>query len=219
MDLLSFLRGLSHDGLQPGDTIEVLDDSGDTVEATYESKGKHAGGRVVVTYTQGRYTGVGQYVERERIVGKKAEPGFAHHEGWKEMKEAREHIAAAVLFTLLVVGPASLIAGIILLVSNNDAISSIIFFSVFAVDLLAVAHWSRRQTARQQQKKGTSLLPEAQMTVHAFITHMKMYPELLPPGMTEFDLERFRKLCSGTSQGGIDHWVEQCNRRIHEQHS
>jgi len=205
--------------LAPGDTIEVLDDSGNVVEATYESKGKHAGGRVVVTYTQGRYTGMGQYVERERIVGKKAEPGFAHYEGWKEMKEAREHIAAAVLFTLLVVGPASLIAGIILLVSNNDAISSVIFFSVLAVDLPAVALWSRRQTARQQQKKETSLLPEAHMTVHGFIAHVKMHPELLPAGMTEFDLEHFRKLYSGTSQAGIDHWGEQCSRRTHEQHS
>ncbi len=60
--------------LESGDTVEVLDDSGDTVEATYEGKGKHAGGRVVVTYTEGRYEGMGQYVERERIVGKKPEP-------------------------------------------------------------------------------------------------------------------------------------------------
>jgi len=74
MSLLSFLRGSSHDELQSGDTIAVLDDSGDTVEATYEGKGKHAGGRVVVTYIEGRYEGMGQYVERERIVGKKAEP-------------------------------------------------------------------------------------------------------------------------------------------------
>ena len=135
------------------------------------------------------------------------------------MKEVRKHVIAAARFTLLVVGSASLIAGIILLVSNNDAISSIIFFSVFAVDLLAVALWSRRQTARQQQKKGTSLLPEAQLTVHGFIAHMKIHPELLPAGMAEFDLGRFRKLCSGTSQAGIDQWVEQCSRRTHEQHS
>jgi len=59
---------------EPGDTIEVLDDSDDTVEATYEGKGKRSGGRVVVTYTEGRYEGMGQYVERERIVSKKAEP-------------------------------------------------------------------------------------------------------------------------------------------------
>ena len=60
--------------LAPGDTVEVLNDSGETVEATFEGKGKHAGGRVVVTYTQGRYEGMGQYVEREHIVGKKAAP-------------------------------------------------------------------------------------------------------------------------------------------------
>jgi hypothetical protein len=60
--------------LGPGDTIEVLDDSGDTVEATYKGKGKRAGGRVVVTYTEERYEGMGQYVERERIAGKKPEP-------------------------------------------------------------------------------------------------------------------------------------------------
>jgi len=29
---------------------------------------------VVVIYTEGRYEGMGQYVERERIVSKKAEP-------------------------------------------------------------------------------------------------------------------------------------------------
>src|SRR5260370_32762464 len=137
----------------------------------------------------------------------------------KTMKEVRKHVIAAARFTLLVVGSASLIAGIVLLVSNNDVISSIIFFSVFAVDLLAVALWSRRQTARQKQKKGTTPIPEAQMTVHAFIAHMKMHPEQLPAGMTEFDLERFRKLHSGKSQAGIDQWVEQCSRRTHEQHS
>jgi hypothetical protein len=133
------------------------------------------------------------------------------------MKEVKKHVITAARFTLLVVGPASLIAGIVLLVSNNDAMSIIIFFSVFAVDLLAATHRSRRQTARQ--KKGTTPLPEAHMTVHACITHMKMHPEQMPLGMTEFDLEYFRKLFSGKSQAGIDHWVEQCNRRTHEQQS
>jgi len=135
------------------------------------------------------------------------------------MKEVRKHVIAAARFTLLVVGPASLIAGIVLLVSNHDAISSTILLSVLAVDLLAATLWSRRQTARQKQEQGTSLISEAQMTVHGFIAHVKMHPELLPAGMTEFDLEHFRKLCSGTSQAGIDQWVEQCSRRTHEQHS
>jgi hypothetical protein len=72
---MGLLRFFSRSSVaSPGDTIEVLDDSGDTVEAIYEGKGKHAGGRVVVTYTEGRYEGMGQYVERERIVGKKAAP-------------------------------------------------------------------------------------------------------------------------------------------------
>src|SRR5258708_5229409 len=181
---------------------------GDTVEATYEGKGKHAGGRVVVTYTQGRYKGMGQYVERERIVGKKAKPGFEHQEGWKEMKEAREHIAAAVLFTLLVVGPASLIAGIVLVVSDNRAIASLIFFAAVAIELPTAARWVGKQTARQKQ--GSNPIPEAHMTVHEFITHIKMHPELLPASMTEFDLERFRKVCSEKeSQAEFGDWMKQ----------
>ena len=219
MDLLSFLRGLSHDGLQPGDTIVILNDSGDTVEATY--KGKHAGGRVVVTYTQGRYTGMGQYVERERIVGpvgKKAEPGLAHYRGWDQMKEVREQITAAALFTLLVIGPASFYAGIVLVTSANRAIASLVFLVAVVTGLPTAARWVGKRTARRKQGT-TNPIPEAQMTVHGFIAHIKMHPELLPPGMTEFDLECFRKLCSGTSQAGIDHWVEQCSRRIHEQQS
>ncbi len=195
--------------LAPGDTVEVLDDSGETVEAIY--KGKHAGGRIVVTYTQGRYTGMGQYVERERIVGlvgKKAEPGFAHHEGWKEMKEAREHITAAALFTLLVVGPASLIAGIVLVVSDNRAIASLIFFVAVAIELSTGLRWVGKQTARQKQ--GSNPIPEAHMTVHEFITHIKMHPELLPASMTEFDLERFRKVCSEKeSQAEFGDWMKQ----------
>jgi hypothetical protein len=72
MGLLSLFSKSS--AASPGETLEVIDDSGDTVEATFEGKGTYAGGRVVVTYTEGRYEGMGQYVERERIVRKKAEP-------------------------------------------------------------------------------------------------------------------------------------------------
>ena len=211
MDLLGFLRGLSHDGLQPGDTIKVLDDTGEVTLATYKGKGKYAGGRVVVTYTQGRYTGMGQYVERERIVGpvgKKAEPGLAYHEGWKEMKEARKHIAAAVLFTLLVVGPASLIAGIVRVVSDNSAIASLVFFVAFAIGLSASVLCKEKQTARQ--KHGTNPVPGAQMTVHEFIAHIKMHPELLPATRTGFDLERLRKVCSKKeSQAEFGDWMKQ----------
>ena len=124
MNLLRFLNGLPDDGLHSGDDIEVLDDSGEVVHATYKGKGKHARGHVVVTYTQGRYTGIDQYVERERVVGlvdKQAEPVLAHPRGWNQMKEVRKDIAAAVLFTLATVGSASLYAGIVLVVSNNRA--------------------------------------------------------------------------------------------------
>ena len=164
-----------------------------------------------MTYTQGRYTGMGQYVERERIVGpvgKKAEPGLAYHEGWKEMKEARKHIAAAVLFTLLVVGPASLIAGIVRVVSDNSAIASLVFFVAFAIGLSAAVLWKEKQTA--WQKHGTNPVPGAQMTVHEFIAHIKMHPELLPATITEFDLERLRKVCSKKeSQAEFGDWMKQ----------
>ena len=136
------------------------------------------------------------------------------------MKEARETITFAAIFTLILIGPATFIAGIILIaVSHSEGLASIVFVGIFVADLLGMLWWSRRRIARQKQKKGTRLLPEAQMTVHGFIAHIKMHPELLPAGMTEFDLERFRKLCSGTSQAGIDQWVEQCSRRTHEQQS
>jgi TusA-related sulfurtransferase len=70
MGLLSFFSRSSD--LEPGDTIEVLDESGDTVEAI--RRGARASMQVVVTSTEGRYEGMGQYVERERMVSKKAEP-------------------------------------------------------------------------------------------------------------------------------------------------
>jgi membrane protein implicated in regulation of membrane protease activity len=205
MRFLSFWRGLPKDGLHAGAIVKVLDYSGDTVEATLE---RNVGRRVVVTYMQGRYTGMGQYVKRERIVGKQAEPAFAHHRGWDQMKEARGQIDAAALFTLLVVGPASLIADIAFLVSNSGVMSSIIFLSVLAIDLFAAVHWLRRQPARQEQ--GTNPLPKAHMTVHEFIAHSRMHPELLPAGVTEFDLERFRKAWSEKeSQAAFGDWMRQ----------
>ena len=62
--------------LAPGDTVEVLNDSGETVEAIYKGKGKHAGGRIGVTYTQGRYTGMGQYVQRLCGPGRRKQSRF-----------------------------------------------------------------------------------------------------------------------------------------------
>jgi hypothetical protein len=203
MGLRSFFS--RSDDLAPGDTIEVLDDSGETVEATFK---RNAGRRVVVTYTQGRYTGMGQYIERERIVAKKAKSIFAHHREWNQMKEVRKHITAAVLLTLATVGSALLYAGIVLAMSNNRAIAVLVFFVVFAFALPLAARWLRKQTAGQKQ--GATPIPEAHMTVHEFIAHSKMHPELLPAHMTEFDLERLRKVCSEKeSQAEFGNWMEQ----------
>ena len=48
------------------------------------------------------------------------------------------------------------------------------------------------------------------MTVHGFIAHSKMHPELLPAGVTEFDLERFRKVWSEKeSQAALGDWMKQ----------
>ncbi len=208
MNFLSFLRGLPDDGLHPGDVIEVRDDTGEVVLATYKGKGKHARGQVVVTYTQGRYTGMGQYVERERIVGKKAEPIFAHHRGWDQMEEVRKHITAAVLFTLATVGSALLYAGIVLVVSDNRTIAGLVFLVAFALALSTEVRWLRKQTARQKQ--GSNPIPETPMTVHGVIAHLKMYPELLPVGMTEVDLERLRKVWSEKeSLAAFGDWMRQ----------
>ena len=68
------------------------------------------------------------------------------------MKEVSEHIIAAILFTLIGVGPATIIAGIVLLTSHNEAISCIIFFSIFALDLLAAAQWLKRRQTGQKNR-------------------------------------------------------------------
>src|SRR5258708_4925639 len=107
------------------------------------------------------------------------------------VKEARKHITAAVLLTLATVGSALLYAGIVLVVSDNIAIASRVFFVAVVVELPTAVRWLRKQTARQKQ--GTNPILEAHMTVHGFIAHSKMHPELLPAGIKEFDLERFRK--------------------------
>ncbi len=211
MNLLRLLCGLPDDGLNPGDDIKVLDDSGEVVLATYEGRGKHARGCVVVTYTQGRYIGMGQYVSRERIVGlvgKKAEPVFAPHRGWNLMKEVGKHVTAAVLLTLATVGSALMYAGIVLVVSNSRAIAGLVFLVAFALALFTEVRWLRKRTARQKQ--GSKPIPEAPMTVHGFIAHSKIHPELLPASVTEFDLERFRKAWSEKeSQAAFGDWMKQ----------
>ena len=118
------------------------------------------------------------------------------------LKEARETITCAALFTLTVTGLATLIAGIILIaVSHSEWLASIAFVSIFIADLLGMLWWSRRRSAPP--------IEEQQITVHAFVSHVKMHPEVLPEGMTEFDLERFRKQWDGGSQMTLKAWIKQ----------
>jgi len=117
------------------------------------------------------------------------------------LKEARENIAFAALFTLTVTGPATLIAGIILIVvSHSEWLASIVFVSIFVADLLGMSWWSRRRSAPP--------LEEQQITVHAFVSHARMHPELLKES-TEFDLESFRKQWDGSSQMTLKAWIKQ----------
>jgi len=116
------------------------------------------------------------------------------------LKEARETITFAALFTLTVTGPATFIAGIILLaVSHSEWLASIVFVSIFVADLLGMRWWSRRRSAPPE---------EQQVTVHTFVSHVKMHPELLK-GRTEFDLECFRKQWNGSNQATLDAWIKQ----------
>lgn len=46
------------------------------------------------------------------------------------------------------------------------------------------------------------------MTVHTFVSHVRMHSELLK-GRTEFDLERFRKQWDGSNQATLKAWIKQ----------
>lgn len=117
------------------------------------------------------------------------------------LKEARENITFAALFTLTVTGPATLIAGIILIaVSHSEWFASIVFVSIFVADLLGMLWWSRRRSAPP--------IEEQQITVHTFVSHARMHHELLKES-TEFDLERFRKQWDGSSQMTLKAWIKQ----------
>jgi len=111
------------------------------------------------------------------------------------MKELREHMTTAALIAATIVIPAALVSAIIYLVSHNDTISDIVFFCVFTALLLGIYWWSRRW--------------QKPLTVHEFVAHVKMHPGLLPPGTTEFDLERFRMSQSGSGQMGLEAWTRQ----------
>src|SRR5258708_23751504 len=116
------------------------------------------------------------------------------------LKGARENIPFAAFFTLIVTGPATLIAGIILIaVAHSATRSSVVFVSIFAAAILGMFWWSRRRAAPIQGQH---------ITVHAFVSHARMHPELLK-GRTQFDLERFRKQRDGSSQMTLKAWIKQ----------
>lgn len=109
--------------------------------------------------------------------------------------------ATAILLALAVIAPASLLLLITYSLSGNETISSTIFFGTFLADLIGAFWWMSRYTL----PAGRS----SRMSIHQFIAHMKMHPELMPPGMTEFDLECFRKLQRRQAQTGLDAWLMQ----------
>jgi hypothetical protein len=122
------------------------------------------------------------------------------------LKEVRDTITFAAVFTLTVTGPATLIAGVILLaVSRSEVLSSIVFIGILAAAILGLFWWPRRRLDAV----------ERQITVHAFVSHVRMHPELLPQDRTEFDLERFRKQWRGRSQMTLAAWIKQFSGEIH----
>lgn len=128
-----------------------------------------------------------------------------------QVKEARETLAFALVFTVVVGGPAILLSGLLLLLSNNQTLAAVAYFLVFVTDLFAIYGWSKRRSA---PRNAATALADAQedklLSVHEFIAQMKMHPELLPEGVTEFDLERLRRR-DGQQKSQADHgtWREQ----------
>lgn len=107
----------------------------------------------------------------------------------------------AILLALEVIAPANLVLLISYSLSGNQTISSTLFLGTFLADLIGAFWWMSRHTLPAGRN--------ARMNIHQFIAHMKMHPELLPPGMTEFDLEYFRKLQRRSAQAGLDAWLAQ----------
>jgi hypothetical protein len=122
------------------------------------------------------------------------------------LKEVRDTITFATVFTLTVTGPATLIAGVILLtVSRSEVLSSIVFIGMLTAAILGLFWWPRRRLTAVEQ----------QITVHAFVSHVRMHPELLSQRRTEFDLERFRKRWSGRNQMTLAAWIKQFSGELH----
>lgn len=110
------------------------------------------------------------------------------------------------LFRILLVTLVALFSGeAALLVWQRTAVGNVVYFSVYALGLIVVALWSRRRAA--QQHRGDVTVPGTRVTVHAFVAHLKMHPDLLPKGVTEADLEHFRKQFGGNRQEEVHRWI------------
>lgn len=98
------------------------------------------------------------------------------------MNTTRSTITTAALLALAIITPATVLLGITYQLSRNETISSTVFFGTFIADLIGVFWWIRQHMGPAAQL--------ARMNIHQFIAHMKMHPNQMPAGMTEFDLER-----------------------------
>jgi hypothetical protein len=116
------------------------------------------------------------------------------------LKETRDTISFVTGFVMTVTSPATLTAGVILIsASHSELVASLVFVSIFAATLVGFFCWLKRRPVPKEA---------LQLTVHAFVSHVRMHPELLK-GRTEFDLERFRKQWEGSSQMTLGAWIRQ----------
>ncbi len=104
-----------------------------------------------------------------------------------------------MLLVLAVITPPGVLLLITYHLSGNETISSTIFFGAFLADLVGAFWWMSQHTAPAGQGM--------RMNIHQFIAHMKMHPGCMPAGMTEFDLECFRKRQRERGQAGLDAWL------------
>lgn len=116
------------------------------------------------------------------------------------MNTTRSTITTAAFLALAVITPAAILLGITYQLSRNETISSTVFFGAFIADLIGVFWWLRQHVVPTAQP--------ACINVHQFVAHMKMHPELMPAGMSEFDLERFRTSQRRRSPMGLEAWLK-----------
>lgn len=109
-------------------------------------------------------------------------------------------ICSAIGFALLVTSPATCLAGMILIsISHSEVLAYLVFISIVAATLFGFFCQPKRRPARGEVQH---------ISVHAFVSYVRMHPELLY-GKNEFDLERFRKQWDGRGQMSLAAWSGQ----------